>query len=67
MTISYLIAVVPFEIVAFYKLIPPHVTNKAVNAEMTARDNFNQIISSSAASREVPFQQNVASRIPTKR
>jgi len=34
---------------------------------MMARDNFNQIISSSAASREVPFQQNVASRISTQR
>jgi hypothetical protein len=34
---------------------------------MTARDNFNQITSSSAAWREVPFQHNVASRISTKR
>jgi len=66
MAVSYLIVVVPFEIVAFSKLITPPVTNKVVNAEMT-RDNFNQIISSSAASREVPFQQNVASRLSTKR
>jgi hypothetical protein len=41
--------------------------NKVVNAEMTARDNFNQIISSSSSSREVPFQQNVVSRISTQR
>ena len=34
---------------------------------MTARDNFNQTISSLAASREVPIQQNVASRISTKK
>jgi hypothetical protein len=34
---------------------------------MTARDNFNHIISLSPGSREVPFQQNVGSRISTKR
>ena len=34
---------------------------------MTATDNFNQIISSSTASTEVPFQQFVASRISTQR